>query len=564
MTSEESEINPRQTKKGDVLENVVFIPQDESNIFIEEKKASDDKKDEAPWRVYAAHSLSTWGDNMWWFAGGVFMLHLQDDDLRLTAIYGLVIAASVIMFGATIGNWIDRTRRLTAAKTFLVVQNTCVSLCALILSGFIGYKDTLDQSYQDYGVIIVSVLAIILASVARLASSGVNIIIQKDWIVVIANNNTDKLATMNSILRTIELTTYMLAPAAGGLLLDYIGYIGTGIFIAVWNIVSVFLEFTLLILIYRKYPKLGSIKKPDDDNKNEDEEKRNVVKDTIEGWKTYMTHPVRNAGLGLAFLFMTVLGFDNITYGYCLLQGVPHLALGILVGISALIGVLGSVAYPPIRARVGIERTGLIGMFLLISTSSLAVISCFLPGSPMDLHFFNTASNSTTSLKNSTHDVDDPATEVSNLTFEDFVQKYSSAAVFLLGIILARFGLWIVDLTINQILQERVAEDKRGVVNGVQDSLNNSLDLLKCVFVIILPDKATFAILIFLSFVSINIGWLMYALYSRSQRGHLFHFSRLVCLPDTPNIMRRNDHHEESTKDEIDSMVKKYEETLNV
>ena len=94
------------------------------------------------------------------------------------------------------------------------------------------------------------------------------------------------------------------------------------------------------------------------------------------------------------------------------------------------------------------------------------------------------------------------------MTFDDFVQKYSSASVFLLGIILARFGLWIVDLTINQILQERVAEDKRGVVNGVQDSLNNSLDLLKCVFVIILPDKETFAILIFLSFVSINIGYM--------------------------------------------------------
>jgi len=538
-----------------VLENVVFVPQDESNIFIEDQRPSD----EAPWRVYAAHSLSTWGDNMWWFAGGGFMLHLQDDDLRLTAIYGLVIAASVIMFGASIGNWIDRTKRLTAAKTFLIVQNTCVSLCALVLSGFIGYKDKIDPSYQHYGVIIVSVLSILLASIARLASSGVNIIIQKDWIVVIANNNNDKLPRMNSVLRTIELTTYMLAPAAGGLLLDYIGYIGTGIFIAVWNIVSVFLEFTLLILIYRKYPKLGSIKKPEDNNKNKDEEKRNVVKDTIEGWKTYMNHPVRNAGLGLAFLFMTVLGFDNITYGYCLLQGVPHLALGVLVGISALIGVLGSVAYPPIRARVGIERTGLIGMFLLISTSSLAVLSAFLPGSPMNLNFFITGSNSTNNTGGA-----DPVIEVSSLTFDEVVQKYSSVSVFLLGIILARFGLWIVDLTINQILQERVAEDKRGVVNGVQDSLNNSLDLLKCVFVIILPDMETFALLIFLSFVSINIGWLMYALYSRSQRGHLFHFSRLVCLPDTPNNMRRNQDQEEGTKEEIDSMVKKYEETLNV
>merc|ERR1719443_378899 len=502
---------------------------------------------------------------MWWFAGGVFMLHLQDEDLRLTAIYGLVIAASVIIFGASLGKWIDRTRRLTAAKTFLVVQNTCVSLCALLLSGFIGYKSEIEEEYHQVAIIIVSTLAIVLASIGRLASSGVNIIIQKDWIVVIANNDTDKLARMNSILRTIELTTYMLAPAAGGFLFTVIGDIGTGIFIASWNIVSVVLEFLLLVLIYRKYPKLGAMKGNDDDQDNgeveEDGEGKNAIKETIEGWKTYLTHPVRNAGLGLAFLFMTVLGFDNITYGYCLLQGVPHLALGILVGISALIGVLGSLAYPPIRARVGIERTGLIGMFLLISTSSLAVLSAFLPGSPMDLNFFITGSNST--LGNST-DSDDPVIEVSSLTFDEFVQKYSSASVFLLGIILARFGLWIVDLTINQILQERVAEDKRGVVNGVQDSLNNSLDLLKCVLVIILPHMETFAILIFLSFVSINIGWLMYALYSRSQRGHLFHFSRLVCLPDTPNNLRKNDDHEEGTKEEINSMVKKYEETLNV
>merc|ERR1719348_365211 len=91
------------------------------------------------------------------------------------------------------------------------------------------------------------------------------------------------------------------------------------------------------------------------------------------------------AGLGLALLFMTVLGFDNITYGFCLMQGVPHAVLGVLVGISALVGVAGSLAYPVIRKSVGIERTGLLGMFLLISCSSLAVISAFLPGSPMDL-----------------------------------------------------------------------------------------------------------------------------------------------------------------------------------
>merc|ERR1719384_681888 len=149
------------------------------------------------------------------------MLELRRESLRLTATYGLVIAASVIIFGASVGRWIDKTKRLTAAKTFLLIQNLCVSLCALLLAGFIGYRDRIDPQYLEAAIIGVSVSSIILASMARLTSSGVNIIIQKDWIVVIAENDTDRLAKMNSILRTIELTTYMLAPAVAGQLFTY-------------------------------------------------------------------------------------------------------------------------------------------------------------------------------------------------------------------------------------------------------------------------------------------------------------------------------------------------------
>ena len=44
------------------------------------------------------------------------MLELKSDNLRLTATYGLVIAASVIIFGASVGRWIDRTKRLTGMR----------------------------------------------------------------------------------------------------------------------------------------------------------------------------------------------------------------------------------------------------------------------------------------------------------------------------------------------------------------------------------------------------------------------------------------------------------------
>ena len=44
---------------------------------------------------------------------------------------------------------------------------------------------------------------------------------------------------------------------------------------------------------------------------------RSRVSSLFGGWKTYYCHPVREAGLGVALLYMTVLGFDNITWGYC-------------------------------------------------------------------------------------------------------------------------------------------------------------------------------------------------------------------------------------------------------
>jgi hypothetical protein len=37
--------------------------------------------------------------------------------------------------------------------------------------------------------------------------------------------------------------------------------------------------------------------------------------ESLMGWKDYFAHPVRGAGIGLALLYMTVLGFDSVTTG---------------------------------------------------------------------------------------------------------------------------------------------------------------------------------------------------------------------------------------------------------
>ena len=153
------------------------------------------------------------------------------------------------------------------------------------------------------------------------------VIITQDWIVVIVDGDTDYLAKVNSILRTIELTTYMIAPALAGQLFTFLGFGWTGVFISAWNVLSVILEYFLLAKIYKAYPGLAQKHCQRPPNEVDAEELPftehsgnfnsflNGLKDSFQGWKTYMKHPIRFAGLGLSCLYMTVLGFDNITYG---------------------------------------------------------------------------------------------------------------------------------------------------------------------------------------------------------------------------------------------------------
>ncbi len=78
----------------------------------------------------------------------------------------------------------------------------------------------------------------------------------------------------------------------------------------------------------------------------------------LKSWKIYFSHEVRNAGIGLACLYMTVLGFDSITMGYAYSQGVPESILGILLAVGAAVGLLGSVVFPFLVRCMGVERTG--------------------------------------------------------------------------------------------------------------------------------------------------------------------------------------------------------------
>ena len=204
------------------------------------------------------------------------------------------------------------------------------------------------------------------------------------------------------------------------MIFDFLGNAWAAIFIALWNILSVGIEYYLLYAIYKDFPGL-SLKKIDTEAHMEPSIGKvsisssilrvpktiwESIVDTLKGWLCYMKHPARDAGLGLAFLYMTVLGFDNITWGYCLSQCVTESILGGLVGISAIIGVLGSLTFPVLRKKVGLNTTGVVGTITQLAALAICVVSIWLAGSPFNFYYFSNnnddSSYSTTSMPSTT------------------------------------------------------------------------------------------------------------------------------------------------------------------
>ncbi|XP_025095566.1 solute carrier family 40 member 1-like isoform X3 [Pomacea canaliculata] len=304
------------------------------------------------------------------------------------------------------------------------------------------------------------------------------------------------------------------------------------------------------------------------------------------GWRTYMQYNVALAGLALACLYMTVLGFDNITVAYAVTQGVSESITGVLMGVSAVFGLIGTCVYPALHRRTGLARTGIIALTCQVSCLALCVVSIWMPGSPFDpfccrealavnstpigdvnltkvedIDNISTLSNtlatrfagetvrvSSSTLHGSLSKYQESSTadilmtsvfhgnltlaaigsqsyEVPNgVTWSDTSlppeigrgpTSYVSVIFLMAGIVLARFGLWMADLSITQLFLESVKENERGIVNGVQSSLNKLMDVLKFLLVVAIPDTETFGFLIIISYAFICLGWLLYAIFFR-------------------------------------------------
>ncbi|KOM57941.1 hypothetical protein LR48_Vigan11g097400 [Vigna angularis] len=421
--------------------------------------------------LYIGHFLARWGTRMWEFSVGLYMINIWPESLLYAAIYGAVESASIAVCGPIIGRWVDKLSSLKVLQLWLVTQNLSFVIAGASVVALLIHS---SLKFTHFSIFMLLVLLInVCGGIGVLSTLAGTILIEREWLLVISEDQPPELLTkMNSVTRGIDLCCKLLAPVITGFIISFVSLKASAITLALWNTVSVWVEYWLFTSVYEGIPALGQSSQKrmarflqcDQEMNNLTSEEDSLLPITecsselagrkwnknisekiseipyIAAWRVYLQQEVALPGLALALLFFTVLSFGTLMTATLEWEGIPAYVIGLGRGINAVIGIAATVVYPVLQSRISTVRTGL-------------------------------------------------------------------------------WSIWSQDL---------VAESDRLIVGGVQNSLQSLMELLAYVMGIIISDPRDFWKLAVISFQAVTLAAFLYCIHSYHVRKHLFHFDRML------------------------------------
>ncbi|KAI1718343.1 ferroportin1 (FPN1) domain-containing protein [Ditylenchus destructor] len=506
--------------------------------------------------LYSGYIFSCVGDRLWTFAIVLLLEHLGG--MRLVSANQLVDGVSAMLLSTFVGNWLDRHDRKVGALTVLAVNNICVAGSASLLAICL----TLHMS--------------VLCAVSKCASEGQKMAFTKDWIVVMANREqSDSLSRRNATMTTIDQLSSVIAPLITGYILLFGGYRLACLVFVAWNFVSWAAERYLLSKVYSQVDELAVrernvqdmsdpqfkeeidilLKKESSASKSNSASMgvkfvrcwRRLERRTGKALSAYRRQQVFFAAIGLALLYMTVLGFDGLALSYGKSQYLPDNVLGAFRSVGSVLGICGALSYTLFERRIGVRNTGFLGLSIQQLFLWLCLVSIWLPGSPFNPSGYARSWTFEGWIRSSANAfsgsrIEDPtaagrtlsplrnesltSTEIlpskiitnteGSINWSDWTidgHPVVSIVVFFCGITFARLGLWMADLSITQLMQESIAEEERNTVFGAQNAFCQLFSVLKDIVVILFPDPRTFGLLIAMSVGFVTLGFFSYCCY---------------------------------------------------
>lgn len=325
-------------------------------------------------RLYTSHFLSTWNSRVFEFGAVLFLAKLFPGTLLPPSVYALVRAASAICLSPAVGSYIDRTNRLKTVRVSIVGQRIAVILSCVLLWA-ISLGKTKDAGIRPVFFAVVCLFACVEKLCAVMNLIGV----ERDWVVVIAENTDCALDVLDYQMRRIDLFCKLVGPLAIAL--------GDGLStrVAIWTVLalsgtSILVEYFAIarvsdaphshrlcsgtMQVYREVPALQAPRM----NEVEDDENRDpslqgrlakFLRSIYSSLRSYVKHDVFLPSMALSLLYFTVLSFSGQMITYLLSTGLSSFHVGVLRTVSVALEMSATWLAPLANRRVGVVRAGL-------------------------------------------------------------------------------------------------------------------------------------------------------------------------------------------------------------
>ncbi|CAG7922283.1 unnamed protein product [Penicillium olsonii] len=444
--------------------------------------------------LYLSHFLSTWNSRVFEFGAVLYLATIYPGTLLPMSVYALSRGLAAIVFAPVVGHYIDVTNRLKVVRVSIVLQRLAVATsCAIFF--FLKVEVQMARGLQ-YSLLATLAL---LACMEKLCSIMNMVSVERDWVVVVAGDDHQRLKAMNAQMRRIDLICKLLGP----LFIAFMDTISTKIAILVnlaMNVCSVALEYHSIAKVYQMVPELEEPKQVAQPNTSTIESERHgfeahiwrpcqtLANKALQDLVTYIRHPVFLPSFAGALLYLTVLSFSGQMITWLLSTGYDSALIATTRTLSVACEFLATWIAPWLMERIGTTRAGL--------WLACWQIACLVAGMSV---------------------------------FWDFKEApLVSASGIVGGTILSRIGLRGFDLCTQIIVQEGVDASTRGSFSSTEAAWQNLFEICSYIATIVFsrPDQFQWPVLI--SVVAVAFAGFLYAAFVRIQRGHLIHIPK--CL----------------------------------
>jgi len=160
-------------------------------------------------RLFISHFLSTWNSRLFEMGAVLFVAAIFPGTLLPMSVYALTRSGATVMLSPALGSWIDKGNRLNVVRVSIVGQRLAVGASCGIF--WILYEQTELGIKLRTGLFVVNTL---LACIEKLCSVMNLVSVERDWVVVISQDDDTARRILNARMRRIDLFCKLFGPLA--------------------------------------------------------------------------------------------------------------------------------------------------------------------------------------------------------------------------------------------------------------------------------------------------------------------------------------------------------------